>query len=130
MPENNQNTEGGTVPVVAPVAPAMPVAPTVQAPLSQQTVSGVMGATRVVNRSAPNVGMYVGIGIISIAIIIAGTYFWVSRVEPGAAVLEEVAETVVPTDAAEIDTLTAEVDSVIDFTEVDTVLDEIDAALQ
>lgn len=132
MQENNQNPVetaddmANTQPVqgVPQETPMPPVAP-----LRPETMSSVMGATHVVNRSAPNIGLYVGIGIVTISVIIAGAYFWNSRIAPAAVEMEKVEETVVPSEVAQVDALAGEVEAAVDFSEIDATLKEIDADL-
>lgn len=107
---------------------------TIQVPeqtLTKETEQNVMGATIIENKSSATLWTYVGVGIVIVAIVSAGIYFWVTRVTPGAeqstvaATSTEESVTGVTSEEQGIDTAVADIDAATDFSSIENDLNEI-----
>lgn len=132
MSENNNIQQNNT-----PPSEDQPISftPKQSTPLSETTVSGVMGSTPIDNRSSSNVALMVGAGMIIIALIIAGAYFYISTKSDE--VIEVIPqETVAPQQSAqdiivsELEAETQSLDASVDFSEVEKDIDAITGELE
>jgi hypothetical protein len=135
MPENNTQPS-------APVSPAEPstfsVSTPVQQPLSQSTVSGVMGATSIdnQNRRGSSLAVWIGFGMIIVAMIIAGAYYYMTMIQPetiGALPPEvnmpQESATTTDTSTADLDTLSSSIDASADVSDSEKDLNDISAEI-
>ncbi|OGG61854.1 hypothetical protein A3C87_00450 [Candidatus Kaiserbacteria bacterium RIFCSPHIGHO2_02_FULL_49_34] len=130
MPEN-------TTPQGAPANEAPPQAPTTFSVGGAQmnTTENIMGATPIENQSGAksSVAVWIGFGLILVAMIIAGTYYYMTTVEPD--VTDEIPVVNIPVETDEerairdLDGISAELEASLDFSSIDAELDEITSDL-
>lgn len=143
MPENNTQPTSVPQPTQAPVEPstfsvATPAATPAQQPLSESTVSGVMGATSIENQNhrSGSLAVWIGFGMIIVAMIIAGAYYYVTMIKPETigSLPPEVNMTETPvatqtTPSDDLDTLSASIDASTNFTDSEKDLNDVSAEL-
>lgn len=132
MPENNTTPSNNAPPSDGQ---SLSFTPKPTAPLSDATVSGVMSSTPIDNRTSSNVALLVGSGMIIIALIIAGAYFYITT--KGDTVVEVTPqETIAPQQSEEEITLSElevesqSLDASVDFSEVEKDIDTITGELE
>ncbi len=135
MPENNTQP-------TAPISPVEPstfsVSTPAQQPLSQSTVSGVIGATSIdnQNRRSSSLAVWIGFGMIIVAMIIAGAYYYMTMIKPETigslppeVNIPKEPATTTDTSTADLDTLSSSIDASADVSDSEKDLSDIGAEL-